>query len=68
MTKVVDKPVEIYVSDLQIAARYLVHRTTPWGWVKRDPTFPKPVKLSPGCTRWKLSDIKAWEDSKAANE
>ena len=52
---------ETYVSDLQVARRYGVHRSTPWRWVKADPTFPKPIVLSRGCTRWKLSDIVDWE-------
>lgn len=56
---------ETYLSDVQIAARYGVHRTTPWGWVKTDPHFPKPLKLSPGCTRWKLSEVEAWEETRA---
>lgn len=57
--------VETYLSDLQLGARYDVHRTTPWAWVRKDPTFPKPIKLSPGCTRWKLSEIEAWEAARA---
>ncbi|WP_353937989.1 AlpA family phage regulatory protein [uncultured Sulfitobacter sp.] len=56
---------EIYMSDLQVAARYSVHRATPWRWAKSDPTFPKPIVLSPGCTRWKLSEVEAWETKKA---
>ena len=57
---------ETYLSDLAISARFGVHRMTPWRWVKTDATFPKPVKLSPGCTRWKLSEIEAWEAAKAS--
>ncbi|MDQ2065080.1 AlpA family phage regulatory protein [Xinfangfangia sp. CPCC 101601] len=57
---------ETYLSDAQLAARYGVHRTTPWRWVKTDPAFPQPVKLSPQCSRWKLSDIEAWENARAA--
>ena len=56
---------ETYLSDLNLSARFGVHRMTPWRWLKSDPTFPKPVKLSPGCTRWKLSEIEAWEASKS---
>ena len=56
---------ETYLSDIQLAARYSGHRTTPWRWAKADPTFPKPVTLTPGCTRWKLSEIEAWEASRA---
>ncbi|WP_082351639.1 helix-turn-helix transcriptional regulator [Cypionkella psychrotolerans] len=57
---------ESYCSDIQLAARFSVHRTTPWRWAKSDPTFPKPVVLTPGCTRWKLSDIETWEAGKAS--
>jgi prophage regulatory protein len=56
---------ETYLSDAQLAARYGVHRTTPWRWAKSANTFPKPVMLTPGCTRWKLSEIEAWEASRA---
>ncbi|MFT6225950.1 MAG: prophage regulatory protein [Paracoccaceae bacterium] len=52
-----------YISDKQAAARYHVTRQTIWRWV-RDRKFPAPVSLSPGCTRWRLSDIEAWEAGK----
>lgn len=55
----------VYLSDMQLSARYSVHRTTPWRWAKNNPSFPKPITLTPGCTRWKLSEIEAWEASKA---
>lgn len=25
-----------------------------------DGTFPKPLKLSPGCTAWRVEDIREW--------
>jgi len=52
---------ETYLSNAQLAARYGLHRSTLWRWAKTDPTFPKPVSLSVGCTRWKLSAIENWE-------
>lgn len=52
---------ETYLSDQQLAARYGVHRTTLWRWAKSVPGFPKPVILSHGCTRWKLSTLERWE-------
>jgi prophage regulatory protein len=54
----------LYVSLTQVAARYQVHRTTLWRWLKTDPSFPRPVTLSPGCTRWRLADLEAWEAAK----
>jgi predicted DNA-binding transcriptional regulator AlpA len=50
-----------YLSDAQIAARYGVSRQTVWRWTSNDPQFPTPIKLSAGCTRWRLSDLEAWE-------
>lgn len=57
-----------YLSDTQLAARYGVHRSTPWRWVKTDKNFPKPFMLSPGCTRWKLADLETWESVKKGDE
>ena len=53
-----------YLTDKQIAERYKVGRATPWRWVQEG-HFPSPIKLSPGCTRWKLSDLEKWEAEKA---
>lgn len=55
----------IYVSDAQLAQRFGTSRQTVWGWARTDATFPRPIKLSPGCTRWKLAEIEAWEAAKA---
>lgn len=52
---------ETYLTDLQLAARYSVHRSTIWRWISSDARFPPPINLSPGCTRWKLSQIEEWE-------
>lgn len=59
---------DTFLSDRQLGARYSVHHLTPRRWLNEDPTFPKPVKLSPGCTRWRLSEIEAWEKRKAAEK
>lgn len=56
---------EVYLPDVAVAARYNTHRSWPWRRAKLDPTFPQPVTLTPGCTRWKLSDLEAWEAAKA---
>ena len=50
-----------YLSDKDLAERYSVHRATPWRWVKSG-DMPKPVKLG-GATRWRLSDLVAWENT-----
>lgn len=55
--------ISTYISDKQLAERYDVSRATIWRWV-HSRNFPKPTRLSPGCTRWKLSDAEAWEAAK----
>lgn len=53
-----------FLSDTQISQRYGVSRQTVWRWASTDSTFPAPIKLSPGCTRWNLTDLEAWEAAK----
>lgn len=64
--QIVTKPQTLthYLSDAQIAARYGVSRQTVWRWTSNDTKFPTPIKLSAGCTRWRLSDLEAWELAK----
>jgi predicted DNA-binding transcriptional regulator AlpA len=49
----------VFLSDLDLAERYSIHRATPWRWVQ-DGKFPKPLKMN-GSTRWRLADVEAWE-------
>lgn len=53
-------PDERYLSDRQIAKRFDIHRTSPWKWAAQG-KFPQPVRLSERVTRWRLSDVLAWE-------
>lgn len=54
-----------YLTDRQVADRYGVARTTPWRWVQLG-RFPHPIRISPGCVRWRLSDLEAHESAAAA--
>lgn len=47
---------QVWAADTQLAELYGVSRATIWRWVKAG-ILPKPVKLSPGTTRWKLSEV-----------
>lgn len=49
-----------YLTDRQTADRYAVHRNTVHRWA-RERDFPKPVKLGENCTRFRLTDLEAWE-------
>ena len=53
----------IYISDIQVAKQFGVSRATIWRWVQNS-AFPKPVKLSPGCSRWKIEDVQKWAESR----
>ena len=55
-----------YVSDKDLAARYQVDRLTIWRWNREQSEFPRVVKLTPGCSRWKLAEIEAWECARTA--
>lgn len=56
----------VFLSDKQVGARYGVHRMTVHKWTRENDEFPKPVKLSPACTRWKLADLEAFEAERSA--
>ena len=56
---------DTYLSDTDLAKRYGVARQTVWRWHRERADFPRAISLSPGCTRWKLSHVAAWESSKA---
>lgn len=56
---------QVYLSAAQVAARYgLTSEKTSWRWAKADPAFPKPVKLTARCVRWRLADLETWERAK----
>lgn len=50
-----------FLSDSQLAAAFNVHRATIWRWTAAG-ILPRPIKLSTGCTRWKLSDIEQLQE------
>ncbi len=52
----------LYMSVEQVAARLSVSTDTIYRW-KREGRFPRAYKMSPGCVRWKLTDIEDWENS-----
>ena len=45
-----------WVPDTFLAHRYAVARQTIWRWAQEG-KLPQPVKLTRGCTRWRLSEV-----------
>ena len=39
--------------------------STLWRHCKQDPDFPRPIRLSPGCTRFNVGEIRAYLAKKA---
>lgn len=56
---------KFYVKDTDVANRFGVDRATIWRWSKNG-KFPKPIKISDGCTRWLLREIENWEEEQAS--
>lgn len=50
----------MYLSDKALATRYDVTRQTIWRWV-RNHSFPEPVKLASGTTRWTEQSVIEFE-------
>jgi prophage regulatory protein len=55
------------VSVKQAGQMIDTHPTTIWRWVKMG-LFPKPLKIGPSCTRWRLEDLEAWIEKKAMQQ
>lgn len=53
-----------YVSAAQLAERYSVSTDSIWRWASKG-RLPRPVQLSPSCTRWRLDEVEAMEAARA---
>lgn len=40
-----------------------VSRPTIYRWIKTE-GFPKPIKLSPSCSVWNVTEVQSWIDSR----
>lgn len=49
-------PAHVFLTVEEVASRYKVSKDTIWRW-KRDGRFPKAVRVGPGATRWRLSEL-----------
>jgi len=55
-----------YKTDKWVAEYFGVSVPTIWRW-QREGIFPKPIKLSPNCSRWSIEQIEA-HDKKLAEQ
>lgn len=54
-----------YLKDTDVAKMLHVSRNTVWRWTREGLLAP-PVRITPGCTRWRESDLRALTDRAAA--
>lgn len=52
---------EIYLTAVQVAQRLSIGKATVWRWTKYNDDFPNPIRFTNGATRWRLSDLIAFE-------
>lgn len=53
---------ETYIRKSQLLSGGYIPFSGPTLWRRvKDGSFPQPVRLSPGVTAWRLSDIQAWQ-------
>lgn len=53
---------EQYLPVKQVANRYSVSVPTIWRWSKEDEAFPRPRVIRKGTSRWRLSELLAFEN------
>lgn len=56
------------LTDKDVAKLLCMSKASVWAKNRDQPDFPKAFKISPGATRWKLSAIEAFIESKAASQ
>lgn len=54
----------VWISPKRAAEMFDISQATLWRWVKYQPGFPRPVKLSPGCTRFNLQQLSEFARAK----
>ena len=53
---------DVFVRQKRLMSDGLIPFSAPTLWRRvKDGSFPAPVKLSPGCTAWRLRDILEWQ-------
>jgi len=54
-----------YLTVEEVAERYSVSKDSIWRW-KREGKFPRAVRVGPGCTRWRMSDLVEYDSKMTA--
>ncbi|MEQ1609877.1 MAG: AlpA family phage regulatory protein [Hyphomonadaceae bacterium] len=49
-----------YIRPIDLEVSHGIPRSTQYHYLKTDPTFPRPFKISPRCVRFKVDEVEAW--------
>lgn len=52
---------QIFLNVKEVAEWYNVSAAQVWRLVAKG-ALPQPIKLSARCTRWRIADLKAWDE------
>lgn len=67
MQRTIRPPEPAWLDVRAVADRFGVTIATIWAWAReRKEAFPSPVRLTAGTSRWRLSDLEAWEADRQA--
>ncbi|MFC7292417.1 helix-turn-helix transcriptional regulator [Hirschia litorea] len=48
----------------EVCQRFNINRSTYYRWIKENPEFPKPIVLNKNSKRFRLSEIKEFEEAR----
>ncbi|MEJ8311135.1 helix-turn-helix transcriptional regulator [Agrobacterium larrymoorei] len=52
-----------YLTLKEVTSIMKVATSTLYRWMNEG-NFPRPVKLGENCSRWRVSDVKVWQDAR----
>ncbi|WP_252094083.1 helix-turn-helix transcriptional regulator [Rhizobium skierniewicense] len=56
-----------YLTLKEVTTNIKVATSTLYRWIA-DGKVPKPVRLGENCVRWRVADVKAWQESRQSGE
>lgn len=56
-----------YLTLREVTANIKVATSTLYRWIDNG-KFPRPVRLGENCVRWRVADLKAWQESCLADQ
>ncbi len=61
---VITHPADLLIPVAEVSRRLGVSVSTVWRWTREEPTFPAPIRLGAGTTRWSAKAIARWVDAR----